>query len=191
MLGKTSLSTKPRSPASLNARQPDGAHRTERPDHTVLKAFAMLMRVVSHASLPCTAPDSLGTAGSQTTIEPGFLGQPSARSTQQLQIGNRPNRKSVQQLRDDFSFSDTGSNRGIEVRHAQQCFYESISGLIQDNPHSAWTQGLQIEMAKDEIQKSAYLAAFENLKQVWSDFQQRTPEAPALNGGGGGLTERG
>ena len=45
-------------------------------------------------------------------------------------------------------------------------------------------------MAKDEIQKSAYLAASENLKQVWSDFQQRTPEAPVLNDGGG-LAERG
>ena len=180
-----SLSTKPRSPASPNAWQRDGAHRTERPDHTVLKPCAMLMCVVSHASLPCTASISLGKAGSKITIEPGFLGQPSARSTQQLQIGGRPNRKSVQQLRDDFSVADTGSNRGIEVRHAQQCFYGSISGLIQDNPHSAWTQGLQIEMAKDEIQKSAYRAAFENLKQVWSNFQQRTPEAPALNSGGG------
>ena len=77
------------------------------------------------------------------------------------------------------------------MRHAQQRFYESISGFIQDNPHSAWTQGLQIEMAKDDIQKGAYLAASENLKQVWSDVQQRTPEAPALNGRGGGLAERG
>ena len=77
------------------------------------------------------------------------------------------------------------------MRHAQPRFYESISGFIQDNPHSAWTQGLQIEMAKDYIQKGAYLAASENLKQVWSDVQQRTPEAPALNGRGGGLAERG
>jgi hypothetical protein len=45
--------------------------------------------------------------------------------------------KIYQQLRDDFSVASTGPSRGIEIRRAQQRFYERISGFVQSNPNGS------------------------------------------------------
>jgi hypothetical protein len=87
--------------------------------------------------------------------------------------------KIYQQLRDDFSVAPSGPSRGIELRRAQQRFYERVSNFVQSNPDSAWTQGLQIEMAKDDIQKGAYLKASENLRQVWEATSDAADEPSA------------